>query len=68
MTQLHGVLRSVTVSRGGAPAMGGLPIREPVATCGPFVPNGKARLPQAVEDVQSGRVRPAVPYAGSDIL
>ncbi|SMC06701.1 hypothetical protein SAMN00768000_2969 [Sulfobacillus thermosulfidooxidans DSM 9293] len=49
-------------------ALGGLPIREPIFSYGPFVMNTRAEILQAIEDFQSGRMGhiPAANLLGDD--
>ena len=45
-----------------APALGGRPLREPVAWAGPFVMNTEAEVRKAFEDYQAGRLGQPVPH------
>ncbi len=51
---------TMTLAGGATPLevllLGGLPIREPIATYGPFVMNNRSQLMQAMEDFQAGRL------------
>ena len=51
---------SLTIDAGSTPMevllLGGQPLREPVATYGPFVMNNRHELAQAVEDFNAGRL------------
>ena len=58
---LFGAGDTVTLDGGGSRPfevilLGGRPIREPIATYGPFVMNTRSQLVQAVEDFQAGRL------------
>jgi quercetin 2,3-dioxygenase len=55
------VLRAADRQRGGTTGwevlvLGGLPLREPIASYGPFVMNTREQLIQAVEDYEAGRL------------
>jgi quercetin 2,3-dioxygenase len=57
----HMVLRAADAQNGDANAfdillLGGLPIREPIVSYGPFVMNSRGEIDQAVADYQAGRL------------